>query len=243
MKALTLLVTPLLASAYPLLAVRQADRSVDTLFKYVGKIYFGAATEKAKLDTGKTGAIVQQNYGQVTNEYLMKWDQTEPSQGEFTLDAANDLVSWAIANGKSIRGHTLVWGEALPAWVTQITDKATLTTVIQNHVKAVMAGPNNSWKGKIRSWDVVNEVIDNDGNMKKTHFFNVLGEDYISIAFRAAHEADPSAKLYINDYNLERNTYGQHIGMLRKVKEWKAQGIPIDGIGSQTHLKTDGKIS
>jgi endo-1,4-beta-xylanase len=245
MKFFTLLAAPLLVSSSPLLAERQADRSIDTLLKGVGKIYFGAATEKAKLDTGKTGAIVQKNFGQVTNEYLMKWDQTEPSRGQFTLGPANGLVQWAITNGKSIRGHALVWGDesvhVVPQWVLDITNKATLTEVIQTHIKTVMAGPNNAWKGKIRSWDVVNEVIGDDGNLKNTHFLRVLGEDYIGIAFRAARAADPTAKLYINDYNLESNTYGQHQGMMKYVKKWIAEGIPIDGIGSQTHIRL-GKV-
>jgi len=236
MKFLLLLTAPLLVSATPLLAQRQADRSIDTLFKGVGKIYFGAATEYAKIKTGKTEAIVQQNFGQVTNEYLMKWDQTEPNRGQFNLGSANDLVQWAIGSTKSIRGHTLVWGEALPDWVKDIKDKATLTEVIQTHVKNVMAGPDGSWKGKIRAWDVVNEVIDDDGNLKNTHFFDVLGEEYIGIAFRAAREADPAAKLYINDYNLESNAFGQHKGMLKYVKKWLGEGIPINGIGSQTHI-------
>lgn len=237
MRFLSLLTAPLLASASPLLAERQADRSVDALLKGVGKIYFGAATEKAKIDTGKTGAIVQGNFGQVTNEYLMKWDQTEPSRGNFNLGPADELVQWAISNTKSIRGHTLVWGESLPGWVQSITDKATLTAVIQTHIKTVMAGPNNAWKGRVRAWDVVNEVIGDDGNLKNTHFFQVLGEDYIGIAFRAAREADPAAKLYINDYNLESTTFGQHKGMLMYVKKWLSEGIPIDGIGSQTHIQ------
>lgn len=248
MKLFSLLAVPLLVSASPLLAERQADRSIDTLFKGVGKIYFGAATEESKLATGKTRAIVQNNFGQVTNEYLMKWDQTEPSRGQFTLDAADELVQWAIQNQKSIRGHTLVWGVSVPDWVAQITDKAELTSVIQTHIKTVMVGPNGSWKGKIRSWDVVNEVIDDNGNMKESsHFYQVLGEDFIRIAFEAAHEADPNAKLYINDYNLENTSYGQFKGVYSKVQTWKAAGIPIHGIGSQTHLGnadtgvTDGK--
>ncbi|UPX13385.1 Endo-1,4-beta-xylanase [Ascochyta rabiei] len=242
MKVLSILAAPLLVSASPLLAERQSTAtSIDTLLKGVGKIYFGVSSERAKMPSGKPETAVHDNYGQVTNEYLMKWDQTEKSQGQFTLGPANDLVSWALSNQKSVRGHTLVWGEALPDWVKNINDRAQLTAVIQNHIKTVMVGPNGSWKGKIRSWDVVNEVIDNNGNLKNTHFYQVLGEDYIGIAFRAAREADPSAKLYINDYSLENNTYGQHIGMMKWVNKWIHQdGIPIDGIGSQTHL-TSGK--
>jgi endo-1,4-beta-xylanase len=247
MKLLFLLAAPLAASASPLLAERQADRSVDTLLKGVGKLYFGAATEKAKIETGKTGDIVEHNFGQVTNEYLMKWDQTEPSRGQFNLGPANELVQWAFDKKKSIRGHTLVWGEekvgAVPQWVLDINDKATLTEVIQTHIKNVMAGPDGSWKGKIRAWDVVNEIIGDDGNLKDTHFFRVLGEEYVGIAFRAAREADPAAKLYINDYNLENENYQQHKGMLKYVKKWiHDDKIPIDGIGSQTHITTGKHI-
>jgi endo-1,4-beta-xylanase len=105
-----------------------------------------------------------------------------------------------------------------------------------------MAGSDGTWKGKIRAWDVVNEVINDTGNLKDTHFFRVQGEDYISIAFHAAHKADPSAKLYINDYNLENNIFGQHKGVLKYVRKWLAEGIPINGIGSQVHIKETGKV-
>ncbi|KAJ4330782.1 hypothetical protein N0V87_009717 [Didymella glomerata] len=240
MRLLFCLAAPLLVTGSPLSAECQDDGSVNSLFRCLGKIYFGAATEKAKIDTGKTGAIVKADFGQATNEYLMKWDQTEPSRNQFNLGPAGELVQFAFDNSKSIRGHTLVWGEALPQWVLNINDKATLTEVIQTHIKNVMVGPNGSWKGKIRAWDVVNEVIGDDGNLKNTHFYQVLGEEYIGIAFRAARQADPTAKLYINDYNLENTDFGQHKGMLKYVKKWLDEGIPIDGIGSQTHIKKDG---
>lgn len=246
MKILSILAAPLLVAASPLSLPRDdcsSSTSVNKLFTCVGKIYFGVSTERAKIPSGKPETAVHDNYGQVTNEYLMKWDQTEPTSGNFQLGPANDLVSWAFDNQKSVRGHTLVWGEALPQWVKDITDRTQLTAAIQNHIKNVMIGPNGSWKGKIRAWDVVNEVIDDSGNLKDTHFHQVLGEDYIGIAFRAAREADPAAKLYINDYNLENNKYGQHVGMMKYVDKWIHQdGIPIDGIGSQTHLSADCKM-
>lgn len=238
MKVFPLLAAPLLASASPLLAERQADRSVDALFKGVGKIYFGAATEKNKFNeggNGKTGLIMEQNFGQATNEYLMKWSYTEPSRGTFTTDAAGELVSWAQANGKSIRGHTLVWGEDVPDWVKNINDKETMRTVIHDHVYGVVS----RFKGKIRAWDVVNEIFADDfAGLKNTKFYQVLGEEYIGIAFRAAREADPDAKLYINDYGLDDVTWMkfQPGSLVDKVKQWRNEGIPIDGIGSQTHL-------
>lgn len=243
MKVLSLLAAPLFVSASPLLAERQADRSVDALFKGVGKIYFGAATEKNKFDEGvNTGAIMQKNFGQATNEYLMKWDQTEAVRGVCTTDAANELVSWAISQGKSVRGHTLVWGQEnqLPGWVKAITDKDDMRKAITDHVTCVV----KAFKGQIRAWDVVNEIFAEDSaSMKKTVFYNVLGEEYVGIAFRAAKAADPDAKLYINDYGLDDVTWWkfQPGSLVDKVKQWRAQGIPIDGIGSQTHLEA-GKL-
>ena len=223
-----------------MLAERQADRSVDTLLKGVGKLYFGAATEESKFsdDSGKVGAIMLDNFGQATNEYLMKWDQTEAVRGTCTLDAARELVSWAQANGKSVRGHTLVWGEEdqLPAWVLAITDPTDMEKAIVDHINCVVGG----FKGQIRAWDVVNEIFSDDfAGLKETHFYNVLGEEYVSIAFNAARAADPAAKLYINDYGLDNVSWMkfQPGSIIDKVKEWKSQNIPIDGIGSQTHLE------
>ncbi|KAJ4310280.1 hypothetical protein N0V94_008523 [Neodidymelliopsis sp. IMI 364377] len=241
MKVFSLLAAPLLVSASPLLAERQATRSIDKLLKGVGKIYFGAATEVEKFSNGNTGAIMEHNMGQATNEYQMKWTFTEPNRGDCNLDGARKLVEWAESKGESIRGHTLVWddpvtkSESLPDWVRAITDKEDLKKVIIDHINCVVGG----FKGRIRAWDVVNEIFDEGyAGLKKTHFYNVLGEEYVKIAFDAAHAADPAAKLYINDYGLDNVAWMkfQPGGIVDKVREWRANNIPIHGIGSQTHL-------
>jgi endo-1,4-beta-xylanase len=241
MKVLSLLAAPLLVSASPLLAERQATRSIDKLLKGVGKIYFGAATEVEKFSNGNTGAIMENNMGQATNEYLMKWTFTEPNRGDCNLDGAKKLVDWAESKGKSIRGHTLVWddpltgSESLPDWVRAITDKEDLKKAIRDHINCVVGG----FKGRVRAWDVVNEIFAEDhAGLKPTHFYNVLGEEYVRVAFEAAHAADPAAKLYINDYGLDDVSWMkfQPGGIVDKVREWRANNIPIHGIGSQTHL-------
>jgi len=199
--------------------------------------YFGTAVSAGKLGDSTYSTILDREFNMITPENEMKWDTIEPSPGSFNFAPADSIVSHASAHGQRMRGHTLVWHSQLPTWVSSITDADTLRSVMNNHITTEMT----HYKGKIYAWDVVNEAFaDGSTQHRSSVFQNVLGDGFIEEAFRTARNADPSAKLCYNDYNIENWSDAKTQGVYSMVKDFKARGVPIDCVGFQSHFGTSG---
>ncbi|KAI0105618.1 carbohydrate-binding module family 1 protein [Hypoxylon sp. NC0597] len=217
-----------------LLALPGAMAQLNQLAKAAGKLYFGSATDNGELsDTTYVNILKDPNmFGQITPGNGQKWQYTEPSQGSFSYTSGDQIVNFAKSNGQIVRCHTLVWHSQLPSWVSSGSwSTSQLTSIINTHI----ANEVGHYKGQCYSWDVVNEALNEDGTYRDSVFYQVLGDSYIPIAFKAAATADPNAKLYYNDYNIE-GTGSKQQGAIKIVKLVKDARAKIDGVGMQAHL-------
>jgi endo-1,4-beta-xylanase len=179
-------------------------------------------------------AIVEKHCNTITAENVMKWQKIHPLPGKYDFEPADRFVEFGQKNKMFIIGHTLVWHHQTPGWVFEddankpMTREAMLARM-KDHIFTVMG----RYKGKVGGWDVVNEALDERGELRKSKWLETIGEDFIEKAFEYAHEADPGAELYYNEYNTE-NT-GKLEGCVEIVKKLKAKGLRIDGVGLQEH--------
>ncbi|KXG53280.1 Glycoside hydrolase, superfamily [Penicillium griseofulvum] len=199
-----------------------------------GKLYFGSATDNGELTDAPYLAQLsnKEDFGQITPGNAQKWESIEPSPNSFSYAKGDVIADLAAKNGQKLRCHTLVWHSQLPSWVSSGTwTNATLIAAMKNHISNVMT----HYKGKCYAWDVVNEALNEDGTYRDSVFLKHIGEAYLPIAFAAAAEADPTAKLYYNDYNIE-SPGAKSSGAQRIVKLVQQYGAKIDGVGLQAHF-------
>ncbi len=191
---------------------------------------FGGRDEKAV-------ALIKREFNSITAENHMKWIHLQPREGEFTFKHADRFVEFGLEHGMWIVGHTLVWHNQLPKWVSapaagqDTLTKEVLMARLRTHIQTV-AG---RYKGKVKGWDVVNEAIeDGSGKLRDSVFMRVIGKEYLVHAFKWAREADPEAELYYNDYNLDQDV-AKRAAAIDIVKYLRENGAPIDGVGLQGH--------
>jgi endo-1,4-beta-xylanase len=182
-------------------------------------------------DAAYAAAALEFNY--VTPENEMKWDATEPAQNVFDFTVGDQIVDFALQRGMKVKGHTLVWHNQLPQWLTSMTDPNQIRAAMLNHIQKVMA----HYRGKVVAWDVVNEAFDDAGGLRNSVFYQALGKSFIEEAFKAAREADPDVKLYYNDFDIE-SAYDKADAAYEMVADFVQRGVPIDGVGMQMHTRT-----
>ena len=182
--------------------------------------------------------IVRKHFNCVVAENCMKSEVIHPEENRYNFAAADSLVAFAENNNMKVTGHCLIWHSQLAKWFCVDKEGALVSPeVLKQRMKDHISTIVNRYKGRIIGWDVVNEAIEDDGSWRKSPFYEILGEEYIRYAFECAHEADPEAELYYNDYNMSLKAKREAV--VNMVKSLKDSGVRIDAIGMQGHMGID----
>ncbi len=180
-------------------------------------------------------AVVEKNFNTVVAENCMKPEVVHPQEGVYDFTLADQFVEKSLAAGMRIHGHVLVWHSQTPYWFHhdangKLVSKEVLKKRMKEHIFTVMA----HFKGRVSSWDVVNEAFEDDGSLRNSLWYQILGEDFIPLAFQYAHEADPTAELYYNDYNMNKASKVESV--CKFFKPLVDKGLPVTAIGMQGHM-------
>lgn len=215
------------------ISAQQILPSLKEVFKK--DFLIGAALSSMQIYEKDAGSVklIPQQFNAVTAENVMKAAEIHPQWNVYQFEMADKLMDYAARYRMKVNGHTLVWHSQLPVFVQHMRDADSVMRFFVDHINTVVG----RYKGRIYSWDVVNEALEEDGTLRRSIFLETLGEDYIVNAFRLAQKADPKAKLYYNDYNIEQPL--KRAGVIALVKKIKAAGVRIDGIGIQGHWPYD----
>lgn len=182
--------------------------------------------------------IVKKHFNAIVAENCMKMEEVHPEEGKYTFDQADQFVKFGEDNGLTITGHCLIWHSQCPEWFFQDENgKEVSPEVLKQRMKDHIYTVAKRYKGKLKGWDVVNEAIIEDGSYRKSKFYQILGEEFIPLAFQYAHEADPDAELYYNDYGMDNE--GRRNGVVKLIRSLKEKGLRIDAVGMQGHMGMD----
>ncbi|MES2775622.1 MAG: endo-1,4-beta-xylanase [Bacteroidota bacterium] len=217
--------------------------TMDTVLYSMMPFPMGAALSVNLMKSNtKYSGVVKKEYNSITAENAMKFAALHPAQSTYNWTDADYLVDFARLNGKRIHGHTLVWYTSLPSWVTNfVGDSAAWENLLKTHIQTVVT----HFKGKVGSWDVVNEDFEDSGIPRNSIWRQKLGNDYVARCFQYAYQADSTAVLFYNDYGNEYSS-AKRTAIINMVNAFKSRGIPIHGIGMQFHTtsgQSDANIS
>jgi len=214
----------------------------EPALKDVFKIHFliGAALND-NIVSGKdtqAEAIVERHFNTVTPENAMKWMSIHPEPNKYDFEAADRFVAFGQKNGMFIVGHTLVWHHQIPKWTfvdssDKLLSREGMLARLKDHIQTVVG----RYKGRVNAWDVVNEALTDEGELRTSGWLKTIGEDFIAKAFEYAHETDPEAELYYNDFSLDKPA--KRDAVVRIVRDLKSRGLRIDGVGIQGHWGMD----
>ena len=230
-KTLLFLMTATLALSSCNSVPKKTGTTVSLKDAYAKDFYIGTA-----LDTNQimerdpmVSSLIAKEFNSITPENCMKSMFLQPEKDKFDFKMADKFVAFGEKHKMFIHGHTLIWHSQLPKWMSQIKDSLTMATAMDNHIATIVG----NYKGRIHSWDVVNEALNEDGTLRKSVFLNTYGKEYLTNAFKLAAKADPKTDLYYNDYNL--CTPKKREGAIELVKNLQKKGAKIDGVGEQGH--------
>lgn len=204
------------------------------------KFYIGVAINTAQSSGRDTTAVqlIKKHFNSIVAENCMKSAVIHPEENRYNFSQADESVKFGEENGMFIIGHCLMWHSQLPRWFcTDSEGKNVSPEVLKQRMKDHIYTVVGRYKGRVKGWDVVNEAIIEDGSYRKTKFYEILGEEFIPLAFQYAHEADPDAELYYNDYGM--NVEGRRNTVVKMVKDMKEKGLRVDAIGMQGHMGMD----
>ena len=228
--------TGLFATVLCLISAPMAKESLRSLADKRGML-IGAASGDGFSGGGEAfQSTLKREFNAVVSEYQMKFGQVQPSRGVFNFAPGDNLLAFADQNGMKLRGHCLVWHKEASFLATTAFSKSEMLAILKDHITKVVG----RYKGRIPQWDVVNEVISNDPDSlyRDSFLFRTMGIDFVDSCFRWAHQADPAALLFYNEY------WAEGLGIksdktYNLVKGLKARGVPLDGIGLQCHFRYD----
>ena len=203
---------------------------------FQGAFLVGAALNAAQFSGQDTAgaALAAAQFNAISPENTLKWEAVHPRPGQYDFAAADRYVAFGERHGMFIVGHTLVWHNQVPRWVFEDTSgnpvgRDSLIARMRDHILTVVG----RYRGRVGGWDVVNEALNDDGSLRRSPWLTIIGPEFVTLAFRFAHEADPGAQLYYNDYSLENAPRRQ--GAVDLIRKLQAAGVPVTGIGIQGH--------